>query len=151
MSASQEDAPLPLIGRKERVSFPAWDLHRVRAKVDTGAYSSALHVASYELVEADQGISVRLVVCLSRHRPERVVRIEEPVVKMVKVRNSSGDESFRPLIEPVVRLGYVTRRVRLTVTDRSKMRCQMLLGRQAIAGLFLVDVSAKYLLDEQQS
>jgi hypothetical protein len=150
VSASQDDAPLPLIGRKERVSFPAWDLHRVRAKVDTGAYSSALHVASYELIEADRGTSVRLVISLSRHRPEHVLRIEEPVVKLVRVRNSFGDETFRPLIEPVVRLGPVTRRVRLTVTDRSKMRCRMLLGRQAIAGLFLVDVRARYLLDEQQ-
>jgi hypothetical protein len=150
VSASQEDAPLPLIGRKERVSFPSWDLHRVRAKVDTGAYSSALHVASYELIGSDRGTSVRMVVCLSRRHPERVLRIEEPVVKMVKVRNSFGDETFRPLIEPVVRLGHVTRRVRLTVTDRSKMRCRMLLGRQAIAGLFLVDVRARYLLDEQK-
>jgi hypothetical protein len=150
VSASQE-APLPLIGRKERVSFPVWDLHRVRAKVDTGAFSSALHVASYELIEDDQGGTLlRMVVCLSRRRPEHVKRIEEPVVKMVKVRSSSGCETFRPLIEPVVRLGHVTRRVRLTVTDRSKMRCRMLLGRHAIAGLFLVDVRARYLLDEQQ-
>jgi hypothetical protein len=150
MSASQE-APLPLIGRKERVSFPAWDLHRVRAKVDTGAFSSALDVAGYELIEGDQGTVLRMVICLSRRRPELVLRIEEPVVKLVKVRSSSGCEVFRPLIEPVVCLGNVTRRVRLTVTDRSKMRCRMLLGRQAIAGLFLVDVRAKYLLDERRS
>ena len=43
MSASQDDAPLPLIGRKERVSFPAWDLHRVRAKVDTGFELPLIH------------------------------------------------------------------------------------------------------------
>jgi hypothetical protein len=144
--SDSRDLPLPLIGRMERVSFPAWDLHRVRAKVDTGAFSSALDVAEYELVESDRGTTVRLLIRLSVRRPERVLRVEEPVIKMVKVRSSSGCEVWRPLIEPVVRLGPLTRRVRLTVTDRSKMRSRMLLGRQAIAGVFLVDVRAKYLL-----
>jgi hypothetical protein len=148
MSASQEDVePLRVIGRRERVSFPAWDLHRVRAKVDTGAYSSVLDVAGYELIEGEDGARVRLTIAPSKRRPDRLLCVEEPVLKMVRVRNSTGSQAMRPLIEPVVRMGPVTRRIRLTVHDRSKMRCRMLLGRQAIAGLFLVDVRAKYLLD----
>lgn len=151
MPASPDQDDLPLIGRKERVTFPAWDLQGVRAKVDTGAFSSALDVAGYELIDGDQGLVLRMVIALSRRRPDLLRRVEEPVVKMVKVRSSSGEALFRPLIEPVMQLGGVTRRVRLTVSDRSKMRYRMLLGRQAIAGLFLVDVRAKYLLDTQTS
>jgi hypothetical protein len=79
MSVSPEDEALPLIGRKERVAFPAWDLHRVRAKVDTGAFSSALDVAGYELIEGDQGPVVRLIIALSRRRPELLRCVEEPV------------------------------------------------------------------------
>jgi hypothetical protein len=66
---------------------------------------------------------------------------------MVRVRSSSGKQEVRPLIEAVVRLGPVTRRIRLTLTDRSSMRCRMLLGRQALAGQFLVDVRSKDLLN----
>lgn len=148
MSASNDDVqpPLRVIGRRELVSFPAWDLQRVRAKVDTGAFSSVLDVASYELIEGEEGTLLRMTIALSRRRPERVLRVEQAVVKMVKVRSSSGAQKVRPLIEPVMRMGHVTKRIRLTVTDRSAMRCRMLLGRQAIAGLFLVDVRAKYLL-----
>jgi hypothetical protein len=147
MSDSHEDAaPLRLIGRRERVEFPAWDLPRVRAKVDTGAFSSVLDVAGYELIEGDEGTLLRMTIALSRRRPDRLLCVEEPVVKMVKVKCSSGSQRERPLIEPVARLGDVTRRIRMTVTDRSGMRFRMLLGRQAIAGLFLVDVRAKYLL-----
>ena len=148
MSASLRDAsPLRVIGRRERVSFPAWDLQRVRAKVDTGAFSSVLDVSSYELIEGECGPRVRLTIALSRRRHDRVLCVEEPVVKMVKVRSSTGSQAMRPLIEPMVRMGPVTRPIRLTVSNRARMRCRMLLGRQAIAGLFLVDVRAKYLLD----
>jgi hypothetical protein len=50
------------------------------------------------------------------------------------------------VVEALVLLGPITRRIRLTVTDRSRMRCRMLLGREALAGLFLVDVRGKDLL-----
>jgi hypothetical protein len=150
MSSTTEPPPqqptgLILIGRKEYVAFPEWDLWRVRAKVDTGAYSSALGVAEYELIETATGIRVRFRLP-ARRRTARTEVIEADVVKLVTVRSSSGCRQHRPLIEPLVRLGPVTRRVRLTVTDRSAMRCPMLLGRQSLAGVFLVDAGAKYLL-----
>ena len=110
---------LILIGRKEYIGFPDWDLWRIRAKVDTGAYSSALGVADYELLETASGLRVRFRLPPPRHRR---------------------------VIEAVVRLGPLERSIRLTVTDRSGMRCPMLLGRQALAGAFLVDVRVKYLL-----
>ena len=54
-----EGSPLPsgllLIGRREHVDFPEWGLAHVRAKIDTGAYSSVLDVAGHELFEADDG------------------------------------------------------------------------------------------------
>jgi hypothetical protein len=52
----------------------------------------------------------------------------------------------RPVIEATLRLGPVSKRVRLTVTNRSNMRFPMILGRTALAGDFVVDVSGKYLL-----
>ena len=95
--------PPLLIGWKEYVAFPEWDLRRVRAKIDTGACTSALDVAGYEL-EAER----------------------------------------RPVVEAMVRLGPVEKRIRLTVTRRSTMRFRMLLGREALRGQFVVDVRRKY-------
>jgi hypothetical protein len=134
------------IGRKEYVAFPEWDIWHVRAKVDTGAYSSALDVAGYEVIESPAGLVVRFRFPLRSRGAVRVVSIEAPIVKLVTVCSSSGCKEVRPLIEPLVRLGPVTRRIRLTVTDRSRMRFRMLLGRQALNGTFLVDVGSKYLL-----
>jgi len=138
---------LILIGRKEYIAFPEWDVCRVRAKVDTGAYSSALGVLERELIEGRAGLTVRFALP-SRRRGGAPRLIEAPVVKLVTVRSSSGCEQRRPLIEVPVRLGPCTRRIRLTVADRSAMRCSVLLGRQALAGAFLVNVSARYLLGD---
>src|SRR5947209_4603798 len=55
----QPDGTLTLIGRKEFVEFPEWGVGRIRAKVDTGAYSSALGVAAAELIMSAAGMRVR--------------------------------------------------------------------------------------------
>jgi hypothetical protein len=149
MSPEREEKPgsqkrLRLIGRRERVDFPEWGLLRVRAKVDTGAYSSALDVAGYELFEKSGQLHARLRLKPRKGRPGSLVIA--PVVRMVAVTSSSGARQQRPLLEPLVRLGPITRRIRLTITDRARLRCPMLLGRAALAGLFLVDVSQKDLL-----
>jgi hypothetical protein len=138
---------LLVIGRKEYVAFPDWNVHRLRAKVDTGAFSSALDVAAYDLHRDETGrLIARLSLCLSRRDPSRQRIVFAPVVKMVCVTNSSGIREERPLLETTIRLGSVEKLIRMTVTNRSCMRCRMLLGREALAGSFVVDVSKKYLL-----
>jgi hypothetical protein len=149
--ANERTTPL-VIGWKEYVDFPVWGLQRIRAKVDTGARSSALDVRSYELWhDAERGPMVRLRLVLYRKKPDRVTIIEAPVLGTIAVRNSSGSSELRPLIEADIRLGPVCRRIRLTVTNRASMRFRMILGRHALAGDFVVDVSRKYLLGRRVS
>jgi len=136
---------LLLVGRKEYVALADWGIRRIRAKVDTGARSSALDVLGYDLWEAEgEGLRARLRLALNRNRPDRYRIVEVPVLRMVAVRNSGGGCEQRPLIEATIRLGPVIRRILLTVTDRASMRYRMILGRQALRGQFVVDVSKKY-------
>lgn len=134
------------IGWKEYLALPEWGVRRVKAKVDTGARTSALD-ANYELFSDENGVrKARLSLALDRLHKERIKIVEVPVVDLVKVRCSNGSTEERPLIEAEIRLGPVTKRVRLTVTNRAAMRFRMILGRQALAGDFVVDVGRKYLL-----
>ena len=135
-----------LIGWKEYADLPEWNLRRVKLKVDTGARTSVLDVTSYELLHVEGGLVARLRLALSRKHPERLTVIEVPVVRTVVVRNSGGLCERRPLLETTIRLGPVLKRIRLTVTNRAGMRFRMLLGRLALSGDFVVDVSQKYLL-----
>jgi hypothetical protein len=135
-----------LIGRKEYLDFPEWGLRRIKVKVDTGARTSALDAAGYDLCETDAGLVARLRLCLSRRRPGRLMVVQTPVLRMTVVANSNGMRELRPVVEALVRLGPVRKRILLTVTNRAGMRFPMILGREALAGTFLVDVSQKYLL-----
>ncbi len=146
------DAPdgLTLIGWKEYVDFPEWGLRRVKAKVDTGARTSALDVARYVLERRAGGLVARMELALNRRRPDRLAAVETPVLRLAVVTSSDGVREERPVIEALVRLGPVEKRIRLTVTDRSGMLFPMLLGREALAGSFVVDVGRKYVLGKRR-
>lgn len=136
-----------VIGWKERIAFPDWGIRNVKAKIDTGARTSALDVRSYELrTVTGKGLIAELRLALNRRRPEKVKIIEVPVLEMIVVSNSSGMREQRPLIETTVQLGSITKRVRLTVTNRAGMRFAVILGRKALENDFFIDVSRKYLL-----
>jgi hypothetical protein len=146
MHSDGGDAPPLTVGWKEYVGLPDWGVRRVKAKIDTGARTSALDVARWELRTAGDGsIVADLSLALDPRRPERTVMVEVPVLRMISVRNSGGACEKRPLIETTLQLGPVTRRIQLTVTRRTSMRFRMLLGRKALEGEFIVDVSRKYL------
>lgn len=140
------------VGWKEYIDFPEWGIQRVKAKIDTGARTSALDVVTYELRETPGGgLLAVLRLALDRRRPQEHRVVEVPVLRMVVVSNSSGMREQRPLIETTVRLGPVVKPVRLSVTNRSGMRFRMILGRKALEGDFLVDVSRKYLMKGKRS
>jgi hypothetical protein len=139
-----------LIGWKEYVDFPDWGLRRVRAKVDTGACTSALDVLRYRLEETAAGRVAHLELALNRRHPDRLTLVQAPVLDTVAVKNSGGRREYRPVVEALIRLGPVLKRIRLTVANRSGMRYPMLLGRRALAGDFIVNVTRKYLLKAWQ-
>jgi hypothetical protein len=143
-------APGPrTIGWKEYVDFPEWGVRRVKVKIDTGARTSALDVLRYDVRQTETGLLADLWLALSRKHPQRVTVVTAPVLKTVLVANSMCIREQRPLIETVIRLGPITKRVRLTITNRSGMLFRMILGRKALEGDFVVDVSRKYLLRSQ--
>jgi hypothetical protein len=135
------------VGWREYLAFPDWGIRRIKVKIDTGARTSALGVAGYDLLRVDEQSQVAVArLALSRKHPERLKTVQAPVLRMVSVRNSGGVYEERPLIETTIRLGPVVKRVLLTITSRAAMRFHMILGRKALEGDFLVDVSKQYLL-----
>jgi hypothetical protein len=150
MTPIPERVPVPdgllTVGWKEYVEFPEWGVRRVKAKVDTGARTSALGVTRCVLERRPEGLLARLELAPARRGPGHRVAVEAPVLRLVTVTNSGGVREERPVIEAVVRLGSVRKRICLTVTDRSAMLLPMLLGREALAGSFVVDAARKYVL-----
>lgn len=129
------------IGWNEYVSLPDWGVTRIRAKMDTGARSSALHVENIQ--ELPRG-HVRFDVILHR-KSHRRVHVATRIRRRGRVRSSTGHYSERIFVSTRMRIGPVEREVELSLVDRGLMIYRMLLGRTALSGL-LVDVNHARLL-----
>ena len=137
------DAPI-VIGWREKIDLPEWGLRRVRAKIDTGARTSAIDVSEIEEIEPGR-VRFRVVY---HHDPERVTRwIYADTVRTSTVKPSHGETQERHVCLAMVKIGKVQRRVEISLVSRKGMLCRMLLGRTALEGL-LVDAGSKYLLTD---
>lgn len=137
-------APEPLvIGVTEYVDLPEWRILSLRAKIDTGARSSALHVENIRELGSNR---VRFDVRLSRSQSERRVTIEAKIARRGGVRPSSGELQARIFVSTRVRIGPVEREIELSLVDRGSMIFRMLIGRRALAHAFLIDPSRRYVL-----
>lgn len=125
-----------LIGWNEYVDLPDWGVRGLRAKVDTGARSSALHVD--DIRELPRG-RVRFDVILHRRKRHRRIRVETRVRRRARVRSSTGQYTWRLFVATRLRLGPVEREIELSLVDRGPMIFRMLLGRTALAGAFWID------------
>lgn len=135
--------PTITVGWREFVALPEWGIRRIRAKIDTGARTSALHVDNIEPLPGDR---VRFHVILHRHHPHRRVQVEADRVRIARVKPSSGRVQERCVVATRVRLGPVEQVIELGLVCRQQMLCRMLVGRTALEGRFIVDPSARYLL-----
>jgi hypothetical protein len=137
-----------VIGVIEYVDIPAWRILRLRAKIDTGARSSALHV---ENIHELGGGRVRFDVRLSRSESHRRVTVESRIARRGQVRPSSGEPEERIFVAVKVRIGPVEREIELSLVDRGRMIFRMLIGRRALAQAFLVDPGRRYVLHQPAS
>ena len=135
--------PLPIIGYLEQVDLPEWGVFGLVAKIDTGALTSALHVEN--LARWDGGwLTFDVPNPLA---PERGVQhVEARVQRKSEVRATSGITQERLVVVTQLRLGAQNCDIELGLVDRSQMNYPMLLGREALAGRYLVDAALSYAL-----
>jgi hypothetical protein len=120
-----------LIGWREYVELPEWGLAGIKAKVDTGARSSAIDVR--HILELP-GERVRFEIAADRGSGTRLHTVEAAIVRRSRVRSSFGQAHDRLFVATT--LGLVS---------RENMLCRMLLGRQSLGHLFVVDPGRIYL------
>ena len=132
-----------VLGWREWVALPGLGLAAVRAKVDTGARSSALHCDALEAFQRDGAEWVRFR--LQTGEPGAVAAAEARVIDRRPVTDSGGHTTERVFIRTPLRLAGVAFEAELNLANRRNMLFPMLLGRTALAGRFLVDPAASLL------
>lgn len=128
-----------ILGRKEWVSLPSLGLLAIKAKIDTGARTSALHTHAIEPFGAGTALKVRFLVHPIPLSPRIEIACEADVLDLREVTSSNGEKELRYIIETPLRVDGREWRIELGLTNREAMTHRMLLGRQAIPANVLVN------------
>ena len=140
-----ETSPKLWLGWREWVSLPELGLDRIKAKVDTGARTSALHAFEVRKFEEDGRQRVEFKMHPYQRDDGTVAVCVADVIDERVVRDSGGHKELRPVIETTIRLARQSWPIELTLTSRDDMLFRMLLGRTALRGRVVVDPSRSYL------
>ena len=133
-----------ILGWEEWVALPELGLLAIKAKVDTGARTSALHAVFVEPFGSSRSPKVRFGVHPIPRRADVEIVCTAPVVDRRDVRSSNGEREQRYVISTPLRIGDREWPIEVTLTNRDTMVYRMLLGRQAIAGGVLVDPGSSF-------
>jgi hypothetical protein len=134
-----------IIGWKEWLSLPELGIYFIKAKIDTGARTSALHASSITIkYERGHKIACFTIKPLP-HRPYILVQCEAPVIDERVVSDSSGNREKRFVIKSLLQIGGREWPIEMTLANREKMSVKMLLGREAMKYL-MVDPALVYIL-----
>lgn len=133
------------IGWKEWVSLPDLQIPAIKAKVDTGARTSALHASRITVFTKPSGRWVRYVVQPLRNNPEIEIECESKLIDRRDIKNSGGQVESRYIIETTFVLGEAMWSATLSLTSRDDMLFRMLLGRTTLADNVIIYPKEKYL------
>jgi hypothetical protein len=141
-------SPKIVVGWRESVALPDWKIPTLRAKIDTGAKTSALDVDQIELLP---GRKIRFDVVLSNQHRRRRKWITAAIARTTKIRSSNGERETRYVVETSLELGGLTRLAEFTLVRRENMLCRMLIGRTALSPHYMVDAGRTYLTRKSPS
>ena len=126
------------------MELPELAIGPIKAKVDTGARTSALHAVDVDVFDRDGSMWVAFAF---EYEDGSVGTVNEaPVLEFREVTNSGGQTESRPVIQTPVKLGSVYKLVELTLTQRDNMVYRMLLGRTTLSSDFVVSPSESFVL-----
>lgn len=126
-----------LIGRREFVDFPLLSMNHIEAKIDTGAYTSAIHCKHIKQIfrEGKEILELQLL--------DDTIHYAEHFTKKL-IKNSFGEKEERYVIKTLICIGKKKILTTISLSDRENMRYPVLIGRRLLKGKFVVDVNLIY-------
>lgn len=134
------------IGSEEWCTFPDLNIPAIKARIDSGAKTSALHAFNIHLTHRGDISWVRFDVHPIQGNRRIIVTCESPLLDKRRIKSTSGVSETRYVIRQTLKIGEEQWPVELTLTNRDSMGYRMILGREAMEGRFLIDPAGSLLL-----
>lgn len=135
-----------IIGWREWISLPELGIKRIKTKIDTGARTSALHAFQIDTYHEHGKTKVKFLIHPKQGTTHKVLTCVADLVDLRWITDSGGRREHRYVIKTIMQAGDMSWPIELTLTSRDNMRFRMLLGRTALRGRFMIDISSSYLL-----
>lgn len=137
-----------IVGWREWVALPDLGIRKIKAKLDTGAKTSALHAWDQEIRE-HQGESWVHFYTRPFIRKEKIIHCKARLFDFRWVTNPGGTRERRFVILTTLALGSELWNIELTLTQRDEMGFRMLLGREAMRGRVVINPETSYQLKRE--
>jgi hypothetical protein len=134
-----------LIGRREYVDFPLLQIANTEAKIDTGAFSSAIHCENIKVTEVSGKPLLTFTLPEAFYPGNKTTMHSFSEFNQKKIKNSFGEAEDRYIIRTKIHIGHKTIWADFSLSDRKSMRYPILIGRKAIKGKFIIDVKQVHL------
>ena len=135
-------------GWEEWVALPELGLPALKAKVDTGARTSALHAHDIELFGSAAKPKVRFNVHPVAGREDVSITCSAPLIDRREVTSSNGESEQRFVISTRLEVGGQSWPIDVTLTNRAGMTSRMLLGRQALGDHITISATERKMQPE---
>lgn len=134
----------PVIGWREWVTLPEFGAPPIKAKIDTGARTSALHAFKIRPFKKNGVPHIEFYIHPEQHRRLPEIKCIAPVLEQRRITSSTGHSEIRYVIETTAIIGGRKLNIELTLTNRDELGFRMLIGREAIRKKFIVDPGRSY-------
>ena len=135
-----------IIGKEEWCAIPALGLPAIKARVDTGAKTSALHAFNIVPFDENGRQYVKFDIHPIQNNRKIVPSCRGLVVDRRSVKSSSGEKEQRLVIKTPIIMGNETWDIEITLTNRDSMGYRMLIGREAMKDRVLIDPDSAFCL-----
>ena len=137
-----------IIGSEEWAQLPQLGIPAIKARIDSGAKTSAIHAFNIVPFRKSHSLWVTFEVLPLQNDRKTVVRCEAEVIDRRDVKSSSGLTEKRYVIQSELVLGKSSFPIELTLSNRDAMGYRMLIGREAMHNRFIIDPSKQCLVGE---
>ncbi|NOT86359.1 MAG: ATP-dependent zinc protease [Methylococcaceae bacterium] len=142
--ANTIESELALLGWREWVALPTLKIARIKAKIDTGARSSALHAFLIDPYYKGHEHWVMFAIHPDQLKTDRVIECHAKIKDRRLVSDSGGHKQRRYVIETPIIVGPLQFTAEITLTNRDSMRFRLLIGRTAMRGQFMVNPKSSF-------